>query len=181
MLFSSFRAGESRRFSLNRLSTRPTLKCFGRSSKLVPFCFSLYSFFFPALISLSFVAFPFPFVLLPFSILPSFLPLCSSALSHLSGVSTSISKKSSRELFVGKCREPAVLCTGWNRSTKGERDKGKRCRRKKKVSRQTLLSFFRLLSPPWIFLSIDVHVFFPLLRNMLIKTISLFPQTKICL
>lgn len=43
---------------------------------------------------------------------PSFLPLCSSALSHLSGVSTSISKKSSRELFVGKCREPAVLRTG---------------------------------------------------------------------
>lgn len=42
---------------------------------------------------------------------PSFLPLCSSVLSHLSGVSTSISKKSSRELFVGKCREPAVLCT----------------------------------------------------------------------
>jgi len=31
------------------------------------------------------------------------------ALSHLSAVSTSISKKSSRELFVGKCREPAVL------------------------------------------------------------------------
>lgn len=48
-------------------------------------------------------------LLLPFS---SFLSLCSSALSHLSGVSTSISKKSSRELFVGKCREPAVLRTG---------------------------------------------------------------------
>lgn len=55
---------------------------------------------------------PLPVILPPFSILPSFLPLCSSALSHLSGVSTSISKKSSRELFVGKCREPAVLCTG---------------------------------------------------------------------
>lgn len=51
---------------------------------------------------------------------PSFVPLCSSSssLSSLScsrfssAVSTSISKKSSRELFVGKCREPAVLRTG---------------------------------------------------------------------
>lgn len=44
---------------------------------------------------------------IPFSILPSFMFF--RALSHLSAVSTSISKKSSRELFVGKCREPAVL------------------------------------------------------------------------
>lgn len=41
------------------------------------------------------------------SFLPSFMFF--RALSHLSAVSTSISKKSSRELFVGKCREPAVL------------------------------------------------------------------------
>lgn len=53
----------------------------------------------------------------PFSILrlfmffqPLFLSLLFSSL--LSAVSTSISKKSSRELFVGKCREPAVLRTG---------------------------------------------------------------------
>lgn len=99
----------SRDVSPSTDSTRPTLKCFGRSSKLVP-CFSLYSsFFFPALVSLFLSPCPPLSLLLPFS---SFLPLCSSALSHLSGVSTSISKKSSRELFVGKCREPAVRRTG---------------------------------------------------------------------
>lgn len=87
-------------------STLPTLKCFGRSSKLVPSGFSLYSsFFFPAFVSSPFR--PFPARVIPFSILPSFMFF--RALSHLLAVSTSISKKSSRELFVGKCREPAVL------------------------------------------------------------------------
>lgn len=42
-----------------------------------------------------------------YSIRPSFLYVLPPS-SHLSAVSTSISKKSSRELFVGKCREPAV-------------------------------------------------------------------------
>lgn len=88
-------------------STRLALKCFGRSSKLVPSGFSLYSsFFFPAFVSSPSLPVP-PARVIPFSILPSFM--FYRALSHLSAVSTSISKKSSRELFVGKCREPAVL------------------------------------------------------------------------
>lgn len=116
MLFSSFHAPparESRRFSpslptsfslLFDRSTRPTLKCFGRSSKLVPSCFSLYSsFFFPAFVSSPSARVSYHSL----SFLPSFMFF--RALSHLSAVSTSISKKSSRELFVGKCREPAVL------------------------------------------------------------------------
>lgn len=137
--------------------TQPSLysafKCFGRSSKLVPLpCFSLYSsFFFPPLSRLSTRLFPFasllPFAHPPIHPSPSFLSLRSSALSHLSAVSTSISKKSSRELSVGKCREPAVLRTDWNRNTEeGERDKGKRCRRDGKNFQDELFLPFSFLS-----------------------------------
>lgn len=89
MLFSQFSCSraalESRRLpSADYSLLRTALKCFGRSSKLVPSCFSLYSsFFFPAFVppsptdpSLS----PRPPANPP-NRSPSFVSLCSSSFS----------------------------------------------------------------------------------------------------